>query len=214
MDAGATAPVNTTPGPRTSGLSLAFKGYTMTTLSYSPGQDEKLVPVLIYTPQKLIWGQLIAKQMIRVSTWLQTEMASNYMDLVDAQVLLFGAGREVRSMKFPILHLETHQVIAYHLLPPADESPYYNPDTPNRKLEFVTTLVGVFRFNCNLRIAEGSDIQAYLGVKKGDFLPIFNATMTCPLLPSIKSVRTPFALIRQDRAIFCTHDAGSGQGEA
>ena len=181
----------------------------MTTLSNTPGPDKKLVPIMIYTPQKLIWGQLITKKMIRVSTWLQTEMASTYMDLVDTQILLFGAGREVRSMKFPILHIETHQVLAYHLLPPADESPYYNPDTPNRKMEFVTTVVGVFRFNCNLRIAEGSDIQAYLGVKKGDFLPIFNATMTCPLLPSIKRVRTPFALIRQDSAIFGKHDNGS-----
>ena len=88
--------------------------------SFSLGPDEKLVPIMIYTHQRLIWGKLIVKQMIRVSTLLQTEMAPKCMNLADVQVILFGAGSESISLKFPSLHVENDQIIAFHLLPPAD----------------------------------------------------------------------------------------------
>jgi hypothetical protein len=174
----------------------------MTGPLYSPMPDEKLVPTMIYTAQKVIWGLVVAKEMIRVCTWLQSEMGSNYLTLVDTQILMFGAGQEVKWLKFPIVHIETSQIIAYHTLPPTDESPYYDPTDPHRKLEPVTTLVGIFTFDCSVRMAENNDMQTFLGVKTGEFLPIYNAIMSCPLLPSLKPVRTPFALIRTEEATF------------
>ena len=175
----------------------------MTTTAYTPGLDEKLVPTMIYTNQKVIWGLTVIKKIVRVSTWLQTDSASKYMDLVDTQILLFGGGRDVQWLKFPLLHLETKQVIAYHTLPPTDESPYSDPNDPHRKMEPATVLVGVFQFDCMIRMAENYDMETFLRVKTGQFLPIYNATMTCPLLSKLKPVQTPFALIKRDNAIFC-----------
>jgi hypothetical protein len=174
----------------------------MTTPSYTPDPDDKLVPTMIYTPQRLIWGQLIIKQMIRVSIMLQTEMAPKYMDIIDAQVLLFGVGQGTKTFKFPLLHVETNQILAYHILPPADESPYYEASEPNRKMEPITAMVGVYRFDCDIRMAEQSDLKTYLGVQKGSFLPVFSATMSCPLLPSVKGITSPYALLRQGSALF------------
>jgi len=176
----------------------------MTTTSFAPGSDDKLTPTMIYTPQKMFWGQLMSKKVIRVSTWLQSDMAPKYIDLMDVQVMMFGAGQATKIFKFPIIHVETNQILAYHILPPTDESPYFDPDEPNRKMQAVTTIVGVFRFDCSIRIAEQSNLKNYLGVQKGDFLPIFDATMTCPLLPSIKGIQTPFVLVRQNAAFFAT----------
>ena len=164
--------------------------------------DEKLVPIMVYTHQRLIWGKLIAKNMIRVSTLLQTDMAPKCLDLLEAQVILFGAGSDKKSLKFPLLHVEIDQVIAYHILPPADESPYFEENEINRIMKPVTTIVGIFQFTGSIRISQQSNLKTYLGVQKGTFLPIFNATMTCPLIPTIKGVRSPFTLIRQGAAIF------------
>jgi hypothetical protein len=131
-------------------------------------------------------------------------MAPIYLDVADAQALLFGAGQDTRNLKFPLLHVERDQIIAYHILPPADESPYFDVEEPFRKMEPVTAIVGIFRFDGFIRMAEQSDIKTFLSVQKGDFLPMFDLTITCPLLPNFKGIQTPISLIRQTHAVFST----------
>jgi hypothetical protein len=183
-------------------FNLKLKRIKMDDSSNTTEQDEKLVPTMIYTPQRLIWGQLITKPVIRVSTWLQTEMAPKYINLSEAQVLFLNGSSETKPIRYPDVYVETQQIIAYHILQPADESPYFDPNAPNRKMEPVTALVGVFRFDCAIRLAEQSDLKNFLSVQKGNFLPVFDPIMSCPLLPSIKGVRSPFALLRQEATLF------------
>jgi hypothetical protein len=178
----------------------------MDTPSYPLEPDEKMVPIMIYTTQRLIWGQLIIKEVIRVSTWLQTDMAPKYINLSDGQVLFWGTANAVKPIKLKELSVETKQIIAYHILPPADEGPYFDPDEPNRKMESITALVGVFRFDCALRLAEQSNLKTYLSVQKGVFLPVYDALMSSPLIPSITGVQSPFVLIRQEAALFSHRD--------
>jgi hypothetical protein len=164
--------------------------------------DEKLVPIMLYTQQKLIWGKLITKKVVRVSKLLQMDMAPKCLDLVEAQAILFGAGSETKSLKFEALHVDIDQIIAYHILPPEDESPYYEEHEENRIMEPVIAIVGIFQFNGFLRIAEQSDIKSYLGVQKGTYLPIYDSKMTCPLIPKIKGLQSPYTLVDQRVTIF------------
>ena len=173
--------------------------------TYTPADDEKLTAAMMYTPQKLIWGQLISKQAIRVSTWMQTGMAPTYMSIVNAHVMIFGIGQSPKTIQLPRLHIQTGQIIAYHLMPPASEAPYYDINEPNRKMDPATAFVGVFRFDCTIRIAQQSKLDIFLGVAKGDFMPIFDMHMSCPVMPSLKGIHAPFALVRQAAAIFSPH---------
>ena len=175
----------------------------MITTTYTPNPDEKLVPTMVYTNQKVIWGLTLTKKTIRVGTLLQSNAGSKYMNLVDTQILLFGAGQDVRWLKFPLLHIESSQIIAYHTLSPVDESPYYDPDDPHRKMQPVTALVGIFWFDCMVRMAENFDTENFLGVKTGEFLSVYDATMHCSLLPSLKPVQSPFVMLRRDKTIIC-----------
>lgn len=165
------------------------------------GPDDKTVPVMIYTHQRIIWGNLVSRKTIRVTTWLKTEMAPNFLSILDAQIMLFGAGDAVGKMKFPILHVQKGQIIAYHILPPADESPYYDENIPNRRMEPVTIIAGIFRFDGFLRLAEQTDLYSYLTVHKEDFLSVYDLTMTCPLIPSLEGIRVPFGMINQIWAV-------------
>ena len=173
-----------------------------TAQAYIPADDEKLNSVMIYTPQKLIWGQLISKKAVRVSTWMQMGMAPTYMCMTDTQTMIFGAGQSTKTLKSSILHIQTRQIIAYHLLPPSSEAPYYDINEPNRKMAPATAFVGGFRFDCTIRMAQQSKLDIFLGVAKGDFLPIFDVLMSCPVMPSLKGIRAPFALVRQEAAMF------------
>ena len=170
--------------------------------TFQPDQDEKLTPVMIYTAHKLIWGKALSKQLIHVSYWLMSDMAPNYITLVDAQVLIFGAGQTTATLKIPFLNIQTSQINAYHILPPADESPYFGADEPNRKMEPVTVLSSIFRFDASIRMATQSNLYRFLNVTKEEFIPLFDILMTSPVLPAIKGVKSPFALVRQSTAAF------------
>jgi len=162
----------------------------------------KVTPVMLYNRQSMIWGKVIAKPAIRVSIWLQTEMAPLYMCLIDAQILIMGVSATPKSFKYPNMSVHTHQINAYHLLPPADETPYFDPDEPNRKMESVVAIAGNMWYEGKLRMSEQTNLESYLGVSKSEFLPMFDVKISCPILPSFKEIATPFLLIRQTEAIF------------
>ena len=164
-------------------------------------EDEKLTPAMFYTADSMVWGQVLSKKPIRVSTWLLTDMAPNYIKIFNAQMLIVG-GQKPATLKFPTLHLQIQNINAYHLLPPVDEPPDYDPDEPNRKMVPTTAVVGPFRFDGTTRMAAFSAADNYLSAAKATFLPIYDARMTCPLVPSIKGAQVPMVLLRQHRVMF------------
>lgn len=167
-------------------------------------EDDKLTPIMIYTSHNMIWGQLYSKQAIRVSTWLQTDMVPNYFRIYDANVLMISSAQVPPPTKLPTLHLHTKNINAFHLMPPsaALEGTDYDPDEPNRKLVPTAAFIGHFRFDGFTRMAEFSSLDNYLGALKGEYTTIYDTTMTCPLVPSIKGVKAPMVLVRQERVLF------------
>ena len=162
--------------------------------------SEKTSHIMLYTRQSLVWGKVRTKPAIRINTWLRTDMAPTYMKLFDAQMLpLTGAQK---PLKFPQMFFHTDQIIAYHILPPTEEPLDYDPNEPNRKLVPVTAMVGNFRFDGSLRMAQQTKIESFLSVSKANYLSFYDATMSCPVLTSIKGVRASLALIRQSEASF------------
>jgi hypothetical protein len=163
--------------------------------------DEKTSHLMVYTQQSLIWGQVITKQAVRVSTWMRTEMAPQYMRIINAQMLLLG-GAAPKPLKFQELLVQSDQVLAYHVLPPTSEPIDYDPNEPNRKMEPTAAIVGVYRFDGTIRMADQTNLERYLSVSKAVFHSLYDASMTCPVMPSIKGVSAPMVLIRDTAVTF------------
>ena len=162
--------------------------------------SEKISHIMLYTRQSLVWGKVRTKPAIRINTWLRTDMAPTYMKLFDAQMLpLTGAQK---PLKFPQMFFHTDQIIAYHILPPTEEPLDYDPGEPNRKRIPMTAIVGGFRFDGFLRMAQQTKIESFLSVSKANYLSFYDATMSCPALPAIKGVSAALMLIRQSDASF------------
>ncbi len=165
------------------------------------GDNDKLTPAMFYTASSMVWGKVLSKKPIRVSTWLLTDMAPNYLTIYDAQVMLVG-GVKPKSIKFPVLYLQIHNINAYHLIPPVSEPVDYDPNEPNRKMVPTTAIIEPFRFDGLTRMASFSTADNYLAAAKAEFITIYDARMTCPLVPSIKGAQTPMVLLRQHRVMF------------
>ena len=153
--------------------------------------------------QRLVMGaELPALTSGRVSTWLNTDMAPTYMKIYNVQILLVGGSSSPAPSKYPILHLQTSNINAFHLMPPFADGADYDPDEPNRKMVSVSAFTGYFRFDGFARMSEMNTLGNFLSSAKGDFITIYDTAMTCPLIPSIKGIKAPMTLFRQKQVAF------------
>ena len=176
--------------------------------------DEKVTPVAVYTLTGLAVGKLIAKEQLRVSTWLRTDMAPAYLSLHEARFLALTGGQRGQSLSFPELHLPTLQTLAFHLLPPGRDPLDYDPNEPHRKMEPASAILGFFRFDGLMRMSTHTTLGQYLEVAKETFTPFYEVEITNLAIPSLKAVRVSYALVRQDASLFATRAAPELTGAA
>jgi hypothetical protein len=170
--------------------------------SYPIPAGEKISSIMAYTMNLLVWGEVLTKEAIRASTWLRTPAIPQYIFIHDAQVMNFAGSSLPKPVFFRELHLPSSQVIAFHIKPPTFDPLDYDPNEPMRKMEPATALVGTFRFDGFLRMSTQTSIDRFLDVSKETFTALYDLEITQPLIPSMKPIRVPFALLRSDFVLF------------
>jgi len=168
---------------------------------YTLAPDEKATPAMVYTMTTLAWGDVITKEMVRVSTYLRT-IAPEYVSLHEARALPVRGASPIQPLAFTQLHVRTPHVIAFHLLPPANEPPDYDPGEENRKMEPVSVLIGPFRFDGLIRTSTRTDLATFLEISTEVFLSLYEVEISQPGVPSLGVVRAPMSLIRRDVSLF------------
>jgi hypothetical protein len=157
---------------------------------------EKSSSIMLYSPANLVRGDVVTAEAMRVSTWLRTPAAPNYLHIYNAQVLLLGISGPAQSIFFQDYYMPNNQISAYHLVPPAVDPVDFDPSEPNRKMELVTILVGGFRFNGSLRMAGQTDLSKYLDLSREPFISIYDVDIINPGIPGMGSIHVAMALVR------------------
>ena len=175
---------------------------TAQTPPYTLGPDDKVAQVMAYTASAFCWGEVVVKEMVRVSTWLRTNTAPDRFCLYNAKAIITAGGAAARPMSFSELHLATSQVLIYHLMPPAKDPPDYDPTEPNRHMQHVSLLVGSFRVDGNLRLSTRSSVGKFLEITREAFTSIYDARISSPANPTFGTITVPYVLVRQEATIF------------
>ena len=168
---------------------------------YTLAEDEKATPVMIYTMASMAWGEVVTKELVRVNTFLRT-LAPDYVALYDARLLPLGVDRPDQAIPFTELHIRTPQIIAFHLLPPAEEPADYDPTEANRVMELITTMVGPFRIDASIRTSTMTSLGKHLDISTEAYMSLYDAAVSCPTMPALGTIRTPMVLIRRDLSSF------------
>ena len=171
---------------------------------YPVGPDEKVTPVMVYTTNEISWGEVVTKKIIRVGAWLRTDMAPAYVQLYKAQTYSLSSDGPERPMPLTELFIPVSHVVSLHVMPSVKEPLYYNPKEPNRKMEPVTVLIGLFQFSGYLHLSTQSNLKQFLDVLREPFVPLHNVTITHPKMPSPGTLRVPFTVVRQSVALFAS----------
>jgi len=173
----------------------------MTLKPYTLSEEEKATPVMIYTADSLVAGEVVTKKVIRVSTWLRTPMVPQFITVFTAQLIDLSSANP-RTMNFSELYLPTSQVIALHMRPPASDPLDYDPAEPLRKMAPVTVLVGQFRMDGAIRMSTQTDLERYLDVTKETFTSLYDIEISALNQAAMKPFHVPFALLRRDEVSF------------
>jgi hypothetical protein len=150
---------------------------------------------------------MITKEQMRVSTFLRTQAAPEFVGLYNAHMLVFGGPTGIQQASYSEYFISTQHILAYHLVPPVKDPPDYDPSEPNRKMEPATLLVGTFRFSGHLRMATQSNISKYLELARESFFSFYDVEITNPGLPSASVLKVPIVLARLNAAVLASRSA-------
>lgn len=157
--------------------------------------DEKTTPVMLYTPQSVVRGEVVTKQsVLRVNIWLRTDGAPNYMHVLKPQVLVFGGGTP-KAETFSEMYFPTSQLIAFHTIPPTDEALDYDPAEANRMMQPVEVMVGTFLMKGKIRISTQTEVAASLEVARVAWMSLYDVEITNPFLPNMPAMHVPMTLL-------------------
>lgn len=169
---------------------------------YTLGPDDKVAQVMAYTANALYWGEVVVRSIIRVSTWLRTNNAPDRLALYNVKVIYTQGSAPSKPLQFSEVYLATTQVLAFHMTPPARDPVDYDPTEPNRRMLAVTMLVGSFRVDGHLRLAERTNLSRFLEATRENFTAVYDAKVSNPANPAFGVINTPFLLVRQEPTVF------------
>lgn len=162
---------------------------------YTLRPDEKTTPVMLYTQDTLVRGEVVTKQsVLRVNIWLRTDGAPKYMHILKPQVIVFG-GTPVKPLTFSEIFFPTSQLIGFHTLPPTDEPLDYDPDEANRMMQEVDVLIGTFVVKGKIRISTQTELVTSLEVARQAWMSIYDAEIANPYLPQMHLTHVPMMLV-------------------
>ena len=168
---------------------------------YTPGPNEKTTPVVIYAQNKLIQGELVTNENVRVSIWLRSQGLPNYIHLLKAKILFF-AGSPPKSLTFNEYYYPTERIIAFHLAPPASDPLDYESDASDRALVDVNMILGEFILKGKIRISTRADFATALEVSHMTWLSVYQAEITNPFLSQIPVIHVPMLLVNPKQVSF------------
>jgi hypothetical protein len=171
----------------------------------SPGglePDMKAMPVMVYTAERLFWGDLHITENLRVNMILQSTDAPDYISLYDAKQILLISSVKSEPAAFTEIHIPTDMIIGFHLMPSHSEPVDYDEDEPNRKMEPVVAQIGKFNFNGHARMSTQTDIKSFIQVTRAEFISLYDLEIVQSANPNQQPMKVPMAQVRRNTAIF------------
>ena len=169
---------------------------------YTPTSDEKTTPVMLYTQDTLVRGEVVTtKNVLRVNIWLRTDGAPKYLHVLKPQVLVFGGG-PVKPLSYSEIYFPAAQLVGFHTLPPTDEALDYDPNEMNRMMQPVDVLVGTFVMKGKIRISTQTEVGASLEVARIAWMSLYDVEITNPYLPQMPALHVPMALVNPTHVAF------------
>ena len=168
--------------------------------------DEKTTPVMLYTKESVIRGELVTKQLVhRINIWLRTDGVPKYLHLLKTQVLVIGGG-STKALSYPEIFFPSGDLIAFHTLPPTEEPLDYEPAEANRMMVDLDVLAGTFIMQGKVRISSQTEVGTSLEVARITWMSFYDVSITNPHLPQMSLLKVPMVLVNPNHVAYAVNE--------
>ena len=169
----------------------------VTEKSYTLAPDEKATQVMIGTADTLMWGDLVTKQAVRMSAYLNTT-ADDYVPLRDAKILFLAPREQMTPIERAAVHVRQEEILIFFVM--HDEEPLPE-ETQTRHYEPIEAIIGSFQMEGSILKSPISNVQNLLLVSKATYMPIYSATVSHVAKSWLGTFSSNFVQVRCERMI-------------
>ncbi len=166
---------------------------------YQLDPNEKKTPVVLYTEDTLIHGEVITKKIVRVPILLRTEGAPKYLHLLNAQIIRPDNATNVS--KFDELLTPVSELVGFHVAPNIEVELDYEEGQANRRMLPLKVAMGSFLLDSKIRISTQTELDKSLEVMRSDWLSLYDARISNAYLTQMK-VTSAMILVRPEKVSF------------
>jgi len=172
----------------------------MAAKTYTLEPNQKATQVMIGTPDMLIWGDLITREQVRTSAFLNT-LAEDFVPLSDAKVLFLAPVQQVPPVQKPRMHIKLEEIMFFYAM--AESAPLPE-QTETRRLEPIEVFVASYRIEGLIWKSPIADLHTMLLVAKEAYMPVYQATIRHVAKPWLGAFSTNLVQVRLDRLTMTT----------
>jgi hypothetical protein len=150
---------------------------------------------MVGMPDMLIWGDLVTKEQVRISAFLNT-LAEDFVPLHDVKILFLAPAQQMAPLERASLHVKLEEILLFFAM--HDTEPLLE-ETETRRYTPVEVFVGSFQIEGQVLKSPFAPIQNMLLVAKSPYLPLYQATVRHVAKPWLGTFTTNLVQIRMDR---------------
>lgn len=154
-------------------------------------------PVMVYTPDRLTWGDIVINENMRVNILLSGTNVPDYISLYKSKQINLSFGFNNEPSSYAELHIPTNMIIGFHLMPPMTEPVDYDKDAPHRKMEPILAQIGQFNFMGHLRMSTQTNIKTFIEVTSSEFISLYDLEIVHATKTDMQPIKAPAAQVRR-----------------
>ena len=165
--------------------------------SYTLSPEEKATQVMVGTPDVLLWGDLITKQQVRMSIFLNT-LAEDFVPFHQVKMLFLAPSQQVAPVEKPALFVKQEEILLFLALHDTEPLP---DETETRRYEPIEVFVGSYHIEGKLLKSPFSTLENMLMVTRAVYLPIYDAKVRHVAKPWLGTFSASLVQVRRERMI-------------
>ena len=163
--------------------------------SYTLEPEEKATQVMVGMSDLLAWGDLVTKEQVRISAFLNT-LAEEFVPLHDTKILFLTPSQQMAPLERASLHIKLEEILLFFAMHDTEPLP---EETETRRYSPVEVLVGSFHVEAQVLKSPYAALQNMLLVAKSPYLPLYQATVRHVAKPWLGTFTSNLVQVRMDR---------------
>ncbi len=165
--------------------------------------DEKTTPVMLYTRDTMVSGEVVTKQnVLRVNIWLKSDGVPKYMHILKPHVVVFAGGSAPIALTYSEIYFPVSQLVAFHTQPPTDEPLDYDTTEANRMMQEVDVLAGAFVMKGKIRVSTQTEVVQSIEMVGAAWMSLYDVEITNPYIAQMTMLQAPMALLKPSQVAF------------